>query len=98
MCSLVFAVEGHQEGCLCHCGSSRPGSDGAQSFDLILSRESVPVSLCLSPCVSAMSVGRQATKRVSEDCSMSVKTQVRPMKLGASKRECCLASGKEFAV
>ena len=29
---------------------------------------------------------------------MSVKTQVRPMKLGASKRECCLASGKEFAL
>ena len=36
--------------------------------------------------------------RVSQDSSISVKTQVQPMKLGASKRECCLASGKEFTL
>ena len=55
-------------------------------------QESVAVSLWLSPCVCFRSVtfGRQATKRVSHHSSMSVKTQVRPRKLGASKRKCCL--------
>ena len=55
----------------------------AQSFDLISSRESVLVSLWLPPCVFPQCRSREAGhKRVSQDSS--VKTQVRPMKLGAS--------------
>ena len=43
----------------------------------------VVVSLCVFPQCHRWEAGN---KRVSQDSSMSVKTQVRPMKLGASKR------------
>ena len=56
--------------------------------------ESVPVSLWLPPCVFPQSIGRQATKRVSQDSS--VKTQVRPMMLGASNESAASLQAKSL--